>query len=99
MPTPEYIVFDNSCDMNQNRTTLYLSDSFSMGRSLECTCEVINIRRGYNQELLKKCRRLWEYSEFVSEIESNMQSGKSRDEAVQSTMDCCIRVWNLNRSP
>ena len=93
LPTPEYIVFDNSSDMNQDRTTLYLSDSFSMGRGsgrLECTCEVINVKRGYNRELLKKCRRLWEYSEFVAEIEENIRSGKSREEAVQSAMDHCI---------
>ncbi len=45
---------------------LYLSDSFPTGRGsgcLECTCEVLNINRGYNQALMEKCHRLWEYSE------------------------------------
>ena len=93
LPTPEYIIFYNGSDMNQDRTRLYLSDAFSMGRgsgSLECTCEVINVKRGYNQELLTKCHRLWEYSEFVSEIEENILLGKSREEAIQSAIDHCI---------
>ena len=93
LPTPEYIVFYNGGDMEQDRETLYLSDSFSLGRgsgALECTCQVINVRRGHSRELLGKCRRLWEYSEFVSEIEANIRKGLSRDESVQAAMDHCI---------
>jgi len=93
LPTPEYIVFYNGSDMAKDRETLYLSDSFSMGRGsgcLECTCEVVNIRRGHNQELMGKCRRLWEYSEFISEIEDNLEAGLKRGEAVQSAIDHCI---------
>ncbi len=79
--------------MKEDRRTLYLSDSFSMGRgsgALECTCQVINVRRGHNRELMDKCHRLWEYSEFVSEIELNIRKGLGRDEAIQSAIDCCI---------
>ena len=79
--------------MTGDSRQLYLSDSFSMGRGsgcLECTCRVLNIRRGHNGELMGKCRRLWEYSEFVSEIEAGMQTGLSRQEAVQSAIDRCI---------
>lgn len=93
LPTPEYIVFYNGNDMVQDRKTLYLSDSFSMGRGsgcLECTCEMINIKRGHNRELMDKCHRLWEYSEFVSEIEANLEAGLKRSEAIQSAIDHCI---------
>ncbi len=93
LPTPEYVIFYNGSGMEEDRRTLYLSDSFSMGRgsgALECTCQVINLRRGHNRELMDKCRRLWEYSEFVSEIESNIKAGLGRDEAVQSAMNRCI---------
>lgn len=61
LPTPEYIVFYNGGDMPEDRKALYLSDSFSAGRGsgcLECTCEIINISRGHNGELMDKCRRL-----------------------------------------
>lgn len=93
LPTPEYIVFYNGGDAVEDRRTLYLSDSFSMGHGsgcLECTCEVININRGHNKVLLSKCRRLWEYSEFVSEAEENMRNGMKREEAIQAAIDHCI---------
>ncbi|MCM1123460.1 MAG: hypothetical protein NC416_12830 [Eubacterium sp.] len=93
LPTPEYIVFYNGSDMSDDRKVLYLSDSFSEGRGsgcLECRCEIININRGHNKELMDKCRRLWEYSEFVSEIEAGILAGESREEAVQSAIDRCI---------
>lgn len=94
LPTPEYIIFYNGGEMGQDKKTLYLSDSFSQSRGsgcLECTCEVINVKRGHNTDLLNKCHRLWEYSEFVSEIEANMEAGLSREEAMQSAIDHCIK--------
>lgn len=93
LPTPEYIVFYNGSDMKEDRRTLYLSDAFSVGRGsgcLECTCEVININRGHNRDLMDKCHRLWEYSEFVSEVEANIQNGMGKEEAIQAAIDRCI---------
>lgn len=57
---------------------------------MECTCEVLNINRGYNQALMEKCHRLWEYSEFSSEIEENIKKGMRREEAIHTAMDTCI---------
>ena len=51
---------------------------------------MLNINRGHNKELMNKCRRLWEYSEFVSEVEEQLKAGLSRDEAIQSAIDHCI---------
>ena len=93
LPTPVYIVFYNGAGMQTDNIMLYLSDSFSAGRGsgcLECTCEVLNINRGYNQPLMEKCHRLWEYSEFISEIEENVKSGMQREEAVHTAIDTCI---------
>lgn len=93
LPTPVYIVFYNGKGMHIDNVMLYLSDSFSEGRGsgcLECTCEVLNINRGYNRALMEKCRRLWEYSEFSAEIEDNIKSGMNRREAVETAMDSCI---------
>ena len=64
-----------------------------MGRGsgcLECACKIININRGHNRELMDKCHRLWEYSEFVWEVETNIQRGMRREEAIQSAMNHCI---------
>lgn len=93
LPTPIYIVFYNGSGMNTDNLMLYLSDSFSAGRGngcLECTCEVININRGYNQDLMGKCHRLWEYSELSSEVEENIRKGMRREEAVHTAIDSCI---------
>ena len=93
LPTPVYIVFYNGSEMQTDNLMLYLSDSFSAGRGsgcLECTCEVLNINRGYNQALMEKCHRLWEYSEFSSEIEENIKSGMRRKEAIHTAIDTCI---------
>ena len=39
---------------------------------------------------MDKCHRLWEYSEFVSEVEANIQKGMRREEAIQAAMNHCI---------
>lgn len=93
LPTPVYIVFYNGGGMKTDNLMLYLSDSFPTGRGsgcLECSCEVLNINRGYNRALMEKCRRLWEYSEFSSEIEENIKKGMRREEAVHTAIDTCI---------
>lgn len=52
--------------------------------------KVLNINRGYNQALMEKCHRLWEYSEFSSEIEENIKGGMRREEAIHTAIDTCI---------
>lgn len=93
LPTPVYIVFYNGIGMHTDNLMLYLSDSFSAGHGkgcLECTCEVININRGYNQALMDQCHRLWEYSELSAEVEENIKKGMCREEAVYTAIDTCI---------
>ena len=93
LPTPEYVVFYNGSRKMDDQETLYLSDSFRDGRGsgcLECRCEILNINRGHNQEIMEKCRRLWEYSEFTAEIDDNVGKGLSLQEALQKAIDCCI---------
>ena len=93
LPTPVYIVFYNGAGMQTDNLLLYLSDAFPTGRGsgcLECTCEVLNINRGYNRALMEKCHRLWEYSELSSEIEEHEKKGMRREEAVHTAIDTCI---------
>ena len=93
LPTPEFVVFYNGSRKMGDRETLYLSDSFHDGRGsgcLECRCEILNINRGHNQEIMQKCRRLWEYAEFTAEIDDNVSKGLPLQEALQKAIDCCI---------
>lgn len=93
LPTPEFVVFYNGSRRMGDREILYLSDSFHDGRGsgcLECRCEILNINRGHNQEIMQKCRRLWEYAEFTAEIDDNVNNGLPLQEALQKAIDCCI---------
>ena len=50
----------------------------------------MNINRGHNAAILNKCRKLWEYSEFVSEIRAWTDKGYNIKAAVLNSMDYCI---------
>lgn len=94
LPTPEYVVFYNGTDVMEDQVEQHLSDSYAGGRGsgcLECRCRILNINRGHNGELLKRCHRLWEYSEFVSEVNEQLRADKTREEAIQLAMDYCIK--------
>ena len=94
LPTPEYIIFYNGKQEQADRTVLYLSDAFEAGRDsgcLECRALMLNINRGHNRELMTKCRRLWEYSEFVAEVNGNLDRGMPLSAAVTQAMDTCIK--------
>ena len=93
LPTPEYVVFYNGTDPLEDEVELYLSDAFAEGRGsgcLECRCRVLNINRGHNRDLVQRCHRLWEYSEFVSEVNEWISRGKAQEEAIQLAIDYCI---------
>lgn len=93
IPTPAYVIFYNGTKEQADRVELYLSDAFEDGRGsgcLECRALMLNINRGRNQDLMKKCRRLWEYSEFVSEVNDHLSKGYSLKKAVTLAMDVCI---------
>ena len=94
LPTPKYVVFYNGTDEQKDRTELYLSDAYESGRGsgcLECRALVLNINRGHNRELMGKCRRLWEYSEFVAEVRDNLEEGYVLKQAVVQAIDTCIQ--------
>lgn len=93
LPTPQFIVFYNGVEEMDDEVTLYMSDSYADGRGsgcIECTCRVLNINRGHNASILNKCRKLWEYSEFVSEIRAWTDRGYDIKAAVLNSMDYCI---------
>ena len=70
LPFPQYFVFYNGTKKAPDRSLLKLSDAFQKtGKDiepcLECQVVMLNINYGHNQELMEKCRRLREYSQFV----------------------------------
>lgn len=94
LPTPEYIIFYNGKQEQADREELFLSDAFEAGRGsgcLECKAILFNINRGHNRELMEKCRRLWEYSEFIAEVNDNLDRNMSLKAAITKAIDHCIQ--------
>ena len=73
---------------------LKLSDCFENTDNdapcLECTATMLNINYGHNQELMKHCRRLEEYSIFVQYVREYIQSESSVEDALEKAIDTCI---------
>lgn len=97
LPQPQYIVFYNGRQEQPDEVELKLSDAFlpllKDGEQpvLECRVRMLNINMGHNMELMRSCRRLWEYAAFVETVNTNLDNGYSLDQAVNTAMDTCIR--------
>lgn len=68
---------------------------FSLARQLLAetveTADQITYNGEKIRELTEKCRWLWEYSEFVAEVNGNLDSGMPLKTAVAKAIDTCIR--------
>ena len=94
LPKPKYIVFYNGTKKQPDSMELRLSDCFentdNEAPCLECTATMLNINYGHNQELMKHCRRLEEYSIFVQCVREYIQSEPSVEDALKKAIDTCI---------
>ena len=94
LPKPKYIVFYNGTKNQPDSMELRLSDCFENTDNdapcLECTATMLNINYGHNQELMKHCRRLEEYSIFVQCVREYIQSEPSVEDALEKAIDTCI---------
>lgn len=94
LPFPQYLVFYNGDSEEPDQIELSLSDAFQkpdrqLVPCVECRVRVLNINQGHNRELMEKCRRLWEYSEFIGQVKSNLKEGMDIHDAVNIAMDHC----------
>lgn len=94
LPAPEFVVFYNGTREQPDRVTLRLSDAFSPGAGvpcLECTATMLNINRGHNEELMKGCRKLYEYAYLVDMVRSYLNEGLRLEAAVNRAVEDCIK--------
>lgn len=96
LPTPVFIVFYNGEAAIPDEQFLRLSDSFTLAQNgqfpaLECTARLLNINYGHNRDLLRRCRRLKEYSYFIAQIRMYLNAGYGLNEAVTLAVDECIK--------
>lgn len=98
LPTPGYIVFYNGPDKNvfsEDSKILRLSDAFELksedgDNCFEWTTKMLNINYGKNKELMKKCKKLKEYSTFIFKIREYYDTMNYK-EAVDAAVDYCIK--------
>ena len=85
LPAPHFVVFYNGKEKKPEDTTIKLSDAFLQKEEepeLELKVRYLNINQGCNQELMKRCRTLREYSEFVARIRKYTDGKTAIEEAV-----------------
>ena len=97
LPMPQYIVFYNGKDSLPDDQTLLLSDAFECDSltpdiepALECKARVLNVNNGHNTELMNKCSRLLQYSQFIAAINHNLDAGMSTAHAINEAITYCI---------
>ena len=94
IPTPKFIVFYNGTKNDPDSWKLKLSTAFEHpdnSGEFEWTATVININPEHNKILHKNCKALYHYISFVYRIISNIESGMSRDKAIEEAVDFAIK--------
>jgi predicted transposase YdaD len=102
LPTPEFYVFYNGEEPYPEEATLKLSDAFEklsgMGLGLpeksfplELEVKVININKGRNAELVRKCETLAGYSVFVDKVREYKKAGMTLEEAIKKAVEYCLK--------
>ena len=92
IPAPRFVVFYNGTDFQPEQQVLRLSDAFEKRQEnpeLELTVTVYNINMGHNPELLKACRLLREYAQYVEQVRIFARK-LPFPEAVKKAVDYCI---------
>ena len=98
IPNPKCVVFYIGSLDAPEESILKLSDAYEQKEEnpdVELKVRMININYGHNQELMKKCHRLWEYSYFVEQINQGLRAGLKLREAAEEAIDYCVTqgVW------
>ena len=94
IPYPELYVLYNGVDDYPEESEMKLSDSFIVRDdkvNLELKVKILNINYEKGKKLLIKSPTLEDYSLFIYTIREFEKSGMSRDKAINSAIDECIR--------
>ena len=91
IPLPVFYVFYNGKEAYPERDVLHLSDAYRMKigeAQLELEVNVVNINYGKNEELMRACNILKEYSMFVKEVREHVE--KCGEEGFSLAIKYCI---------
>jgi len=94
IPTPKFLVFYNGEEEQPAEVEFRLSDLYERDvkdPELELVVRQININKGYNEELLKKCESLRGYMIFVNKVREKKAAKMELRDAVTAAVDECVR--------
>lgn len=98
LPAPKFIIFYNGKNEYPNRRELKLSASYNVQDkkpSLELRAIMLNINPGHNKKLMKACKTLKDYSEYVSRVRLYAET-MDIEIAVEQTINECIQEGILS---
>ena len=93
LPNPKFVVFYNGQKEVPDRSILKLSDAFQVkdeDAELELTTIMLNINPGHNDGLLKDCKTLSDYVEFVRRVRYYVIT-MPLEKAVEKAIEECIK--------
>ena len=91
IPAPKFIIFYNGMDECSDKQEMKLSTSYSVQDkkpSLELKATLLNINPGHNKKLMKACKTLKDYSEYVSRVRHYAQDMDISDAVEQAITEC-----------
>jgi len=97
IPKPEFIVLYNGTDSFPNERTLKLSDAFKqspepgLGGMLELSVRVVNINKGFNQDIIQNSDHLRGYVDFIAMVRDNQIIGMGLRDAVATAVTDCLK--------
>ena len=93
IPAPNFIVFYNGMEKEEDRWEERLSESYenlSGEPNLELKVVTLNINEGHNKELMEQCQMLREYACYVAKVR-NFAKCMELDAAVEGAVNACIQ--------
>ena len=95
IPVPHFVVFYNGKEPAPEHYELRLSDAFEHhtdAPEIELICQVYNINKGNNEELLAKCTTLRDYMYFVDLVREYHAKNNFTDlkDAIRQAIEQCI---------
>ncbi len=104
IPVPRFVVFYNGEMPMPERSTITLSQAFMREKDIngmpigdlphgdiEVTVTVLNINKGFNEELLSKCPTLEGYCYLINSIRDYKKAGKPTSDAISKAIQDCIK--------
>ena len=99
IPKPEFFVLYNGVKPFPDEKTIKLSELFESTESfgiskdelpaLELEVRVLNINKGKNEDIAKKCQTLYQYSAFIAKVREYQEGGLTLRKAIEKTVQYC----------